>query len=218
MVATSGPGWRLAPSLVALVNQTNTRWPRRSRISDGSIGDARHQGLVSDHNPSNGFVRAVDITEDAVNGPDLWALWNHLVATRDRRVKYLIYERRIIKSYLDGAGRPAWVAQPYGGINAHERHLHVSVLELDDTRPWYAGRPPVLKIPDRRYPGQVRLGDRGSEVGAWQQALAERGAPLKVDGIFGPATHHVVVDWQTKHGLIPDGVAGPRTWHTVLYA
>jgi hypothetical protein len=228
MVARSGPGWALAPSLGALIDQTDRLWPNRSRVSDGSIGDAAHQATTSDHNPRDGFVTAVDITEDLEHGPDLWALWHHLVDGRDPRVKYLIYERRIIKSYVDPAGRPAWIAQPYDGINAHATHLHVSVLATDkglrSPLAWYGFAPgagvhnPALKIPDRDYPGVVQLGDQGDAVGAWQQALAERGARIVVDGIYGPATHHVVVDWQAKHGLIPDGIAGPRTWHTVLFA
>lgn len=140
MVATSGDGWRLAASLVALMNETDRLWPNRNRVSDGSIGDIRHQAGTSDHNPSNGWVTAVDVTEDPVNGPDLPGFWDHVIATRDPRVKYLIYEGRIVASY-PVSGIPAWTPRVYTGANPHDKHLHVSVnptsTGLNDTSPWY---------------------------------------------------------------------------------
>lgn len=140
MVATSGNGWRLAPSLVALMNETDRLWPNRSRVSDGSIGDPAHSARTSDHNPANGWVTAVDITEDPRNGPDLVAFWDHLTATRDQRVKYLIYEGRIVASYAV-SGVPAWTPRAYSGANPHDRHLHVSVRATDsalnDVSAWY---------------------------------------------------------------------------------
>lgn len=151
MVATSGDGWRLAPSLVALMNETDRLWPNRNRASDGSIGDTSHSARTSDHNPSNGFVTAVDITEDPVNGPDLAAFWNHLVATRDGRVKYLIYEGRIVASY-PVSGVPAWTPRVYSGANPHDRHLHVSVRAtadaLNDTSAWHGKREDDMPLND----------------------------------------------------------------------
>ena len=75
------------------------------------------------------------------------------------------------------------------------------------------GRP--TQVP---FPGTVRMGDRGNAVRVWQTALRERGYAIGVDGVFGPGTNHVVVDWQRKHGLAADGIAGPATWHSVLSA
>lgn len=78
---------------------------------------------------------------------------------------------------------------------------------------------PKPKRPARRpYPGLVKMGDRGQDVRVWQQVLVERGYRIAVDGIFGPRTNHVVVDWQRKHGLKVDGIAGPVTWHSLLFA
>jgi hypothetical protein len=80
-------------------------------------------------------------------------------------------------------------------------------------RPPAAGRPVPVS-----FPGSVRLGDRGAAVRTWQTALRQRGYSVAVDGIFGPGTNHVVVDWQRRHGLTADGVAGPVTWHSLLFA
>lgn len=72
------------------------------------------------------------------------------------------------------------------------------------------------------YPGMVRMGDRGDAVRVWQRQLNEWGGytgrhALTVDGIFGPATNHVVVDFQRKRGLTVDGIAGPKTWHELKF-
>lgn len=151
MVWTGDSRGRLAPSLIALIDQADTRWPRRSRISDGSLGDPSHasRGSASDHNPKSpnppGWVDAVDITRDHIRGPDLDRFWNHLISRRDPRVKYAIYKARIVKSYVDSTGHAAWVAQPYNGVNAHESHMHVSVKPegRTDTSLWFPPEAPT---------------------------------------------------------------------------
>lgn len=143
MVAVAGSGWRLAPSLVALVKQTDDRAPHRSTASDGSIGDTAHASRVSDHNPSRGWVCAVDITDDKANNCDADALARHLIATRDPRVKYVIWNRQV-------AGPPTWLARPYTGINPHISHTHISIHNTpaarDNTSAWW----PKFKPPAPR--------------------------------------------------------------------
>lgn len=39
---------------------------------------------------------------------------------------------------------------------------------------------------------------------------------MRIDGRFGPATRDVVIFFQKKHQLLPDGVVGPLTWETLL--
>lgn len=143
MVWTGGSQGELAPCLVALFEQADARWPHRSKISDGTLGDPAHAARVSDHNPKPpnppGWVDAADITEDDTRGPNLRRFWQHLISRRDPRVKYVIYEGEIVKSYIDSAGRPAWVPQPYTGPNPHASHLHISVLPEGrfDLSPWF---------------------------------------------------------------------------------
>lgn len=73
-------------------------------------------------------------------------------------------------------------------------------------RPAYAGAPsPVVSTPS---PIQI-VGSLA--VLALQRLLNAHGYTLAEDGIDGPATNGATVDYQSKHGLDPDGVAGPLT-------
>ena len=142
MVATAGRGWRLAPSLIALVAQADARWPNRSRRSDGSIGDAAHRARKSKHNPdASGDVLAVDLTHDPANGCDAHAIAEHLRLTRDRRVATLISNGRICSS----TGAYAWKWRTYSGSNPHDKHAHIDIHDTpaakNDTSPWF---PPVI--------------------------------------------------------------------------
>jgi hypothetical protein len=126
----------LAPSLVALRNEINKRWPNRDKASDGWIGDASHQARKSDHNPdysAGGVVRAIDVDKDGIDVQQL------LDATvRDHRVAYVIWNRRIASATDDGA---PWDWEPYDGTNPHDKHIHISIRHTraaeTDTSTWF---------------------------------------------------------------------------------
>ena len=61
-------------------------------------------------------------------------------------------------------------------------------------------------------PPTVRKGSKGEAVKGLQNALTQRGVPVDVDGVFGPATESAVRHWQRDAGLAEDGIAGPDTW------
>lgn len=130
--------WRVARALDTLLSQLNTMAPRRSKVSDGSIGDAAHASRDSDHNPwyivgGVGVVTARDFTHDPAGGLDCHWLASRLVASRDNRIKYVIWNRQIWTP-------SAW--RSYTGPNPHTSHLHLSVqpnASCDDTRPWNLG-------------------------------------------------------------------------------
>lgn len=139
MVAVKGKGWVLAPSLLDLVADFDKVYPQRDRTSDGSIGDQAHASRQSDHNPADGYVHAVDIDEDIAKGRDLKGFVKALEESRDARIRYVIYEGRILKAYASDS-KPAWTWHRYTGPNAHEHHVHVSIVRSaaarNDTRPW----------------------------------------------------------------------------------
>lgn len=139
--------WRLAESLKKLREQINAAYPNRSKASDGSIGDAAHASRASDHNPwvrdgNMGIVTAIDITHDPAGGCNAEKLAQSLVASRDSRIKYLIWNKRMVSSYA-AHGVPAWTWRRYSGSNPHTKHLHISVhpgkVHYDSTLPWSIG-------------------------------------------------------------------------------
>lgn len=139
MVAMMGRGWQLAPSLQAMVAEADRLAPKRRRASDGSIGDVSHQSRESDHNPSGGWVDALDLTHDPRGGFDAHAMAQRVIARRDPRIKYVISNRRI---YGPGS-RYGWAGGPYTGNNPHSAHAHFSVLPTSvgrfDVSPWFGG-------------------------------------------------------------------------------
>jgi hypothetical protein len=128
--------WRLAKSLEKLRDQVNTLHPNRSKASDGTIGDAQHANTVSDHNPVNGVVTALDLTHDPAHGLDANNLAEALRNSRDPRIKYVIFNGRAFDPY-NGFG---WGWQPYTGSNPHTSHIHISVTgDYDSTKAWDLG-------------------------------------------------------------------------------
>lgn len=49
-----------------------------------------------------------------------------------------------------------------------------------------------------------------------QARLHLLGYPILVDGIFGPQTGTWVGLFQSRHGLLPDGIVGPLTWQALF--
>jgi len=62
------------------------------------------------------------------------------------------------------------------------------------------------------YPGLLRIGSSGSPVRQLQQALANKGYSLSVDGAFGPMTQNAVKSFQSSQGIAVDGIVGSVTW------
>jgi hypothetical protein len=72
---------------------------------------------------------------------------------------------------------------------------------------------PVEPIaPERELPPTLRRGDSGDDVKLMQAAL------MPHDGKFGPQTETALKAYQTRNGLVPDGVCGPATWASILGA
>lgn len=137
--------WTLSPALAQLRAEVDAAHPGRSRISDGTIGDTAHQARPSDHNPNaQGIVRAWDVTADPARGVAA-AVVAFLEHTRDPRVRYVIWNRRIMSG---PASDYPWIWRPYFGANPHEKHAHISVRS-DDPRPWgYPLEPDHQEEPD----------------------------------------------------------------------
>jgi len=62
----------------------------------------------------------------------------------------------------------------------------------------------------------LRRGARGENVIQLQRLLSMDGSNLAIDGIFGPGTQSAVRAFQKRHGLVVDGIVGPKTWAELL--
>jgi hypothetical protein len=114
-----------------LREQIDDDYPDRDRKSDGWIADARHfANGNSDHIPQNGIVRALDIDANLNAHPEeTYALVEKIrkCAKRgDKRIKYIIYDGKIMSPILN------WKRRKYRGTNPHRSHFHVSFTTLGD--------------------------------------------------------------------------------------
>lgn len=139
---------RTAKSLLALKAAIDAAYPGRKTKSDGIVEDAAHQSRASDHNPwvtdgGKGVVTAIHITHDPASGCDAGRTVEVLRASSDKRIKYLIWNRRIANSSAIGGVAP-WTWRSYTGKNPHDHHFHMSVKPdkalYDDESAWTVRR------------------------------------------------------------------------------
>lgn len=205
---------RKVASLSRLVAQIDALYPKRSKASDGWLGDAKHAVRKSEHNPdADGSVDARDITHDPKNGPDIARLADALIAAKDRRVKNIIVNGQIIAG---NNGPSPWVRRKYNGANKHTKHLHIDVLDKyqDDASDWkLAG----LKVDTPVADMAMKEGDSGPLVSELQRNLIELDYMTSVTGVFDANTDDAVRAFQAANKdedgkpLQTDGKVGLRT-------
>lgn len=137
--------------LLVLDAQIEERAPGRKTGSDGFKGDLAHQARISDHNPESppppgnpdNQIDAGDWTHDPGHGADMGSISENLRLSRDRRIRYCIFNGRIFYGY-DRAGLPAFTWTEYHGTDDHSGHMHVSVNDIhhDETQTWSIGMKP----------------------------------------------------------------------------
>ena len=131
------PAWFLNAALTRFRNEVNSRWPRRDKTSDGTIGDAAHQATSSDHNPDpDGSVDAWDMDVDGVDVQKVIA-----VALKHESIQYVIYNRRITSRSW---GLGTW--RTYTGASPHTEHVHFNTRTSHEgsAKPWF---PAVIPPP-----------------------------------------------------------------------
>ncbi len=121
--------------------------------------------------------------------------------------------------WLQGAAGNAAVGRLVQSLRPGERDAAVGPAPAAHTTPNAAvagGGAVVQRIVDKPEPHpKLRWGSSGPEVGELQERLNEQGVAdplLEVDEDFGAKTYSAVVEFQGRHGLQVDGVAGIRTW------
>jgi hypothetical protein len=90
-----------------------------------------------------------------------------------------------------------------------------SYVEPEDLTPtWvhFDKRHGIPACPTGGYP-QLKEGDRGIYVLVLQDALRSAGfLTLPLDGVFGNNTKQAIIEYQRNANMLPDGIAGCRTW------
>lgn len=192
------------------------------------LGDKRHQDTYSDHNPnSKDVICAKDILHDG--GLPLAAFVAWITANPHPNLRYVIYNRKIYHR------RDNFASKDYNGVNAHEKHVHVSVGNgpdgrstsgYDDRTTWgvsYLGknvrptkpsRPATEGWTDKLMADlpELKRNSKGKYVKRAQALLNTRGYNLREDGEFGKLTGVATRDFQHDNGLTVDEVIGKKTW------
>lgn len=149
MAWQKGQPWRVVKSLNVLNDQIRAYAPRSVPpatpvYSWGSIADDAHNAS-SDHYPhyysalgSTAVVTARDFPHAPSLGLDGGTVCELLRQSRDPRIKYVIYNRRIFSGYRVG-DTPAYTWRGYDGSDPHDTHFHISSVNTaiaDSVQPW----------------------------------------------------------------------------------
>lgn len=197
--------WHLDEGLVTL----RAEWKRDH--PDAVVGTIAGGGHVAtwpqtDHAPEpqgtapgqdQGEVDAADFMEgNGVTHADLRELWDGLLASRDRRILFVILDGEIFSSVVQ-----PFVIRDYHGKDPHTRHLHISVNDLFDnnTSDWHwekaAMRTLKFTTVSTALPTSLQLGDEDTMFDGYNhigraQALANwldhTTADVDTDGVYGP--------------------------------
>jgi hypothetical protein len=127
----------IPPLLRSIRAEADQIAPKRSKRSDGIIGDAAHASRESDHNPdARGVVHAIDITHDPAAGFNARAeaenLRQRCQRAQEHRCKYVVsYDDTRKRDIIASASRDL-LGAPWGwryqSTADHSTHMHISIL------------------------------------------------------------------------------------------
>jgi len=157
--------------VLKLFDQLDAAFPNRRTDSDGTIGDADHQDRTSDHNPQypappgnpEGQIDAGDYTNDPSSGADMGVISESIRKSKDQRVKYVIFNRRIFYG-PDYTSPFVWFS--YTGTDPHTGHMHLSVRDAtcNENYAWAISSGPVEEDDMR---GKLLAWDQTPEKNLW---------------------------------------------------
>jgi hypothetical protein len=237
--------WYLNRFLTSWRDAVNKRFRTRSKASDGTIGDLRHQAeSFSEHNPDrDGSVDAWDMdvnllgSSNETGSADELRLIEQLKADFQKlpESQLWIHNRQIANRDIEN-----WKRRPYYGVNKHEKHVHwqsrssmekvaVSADVLDNVvdainnpiRLVSHSTPLIPPWPvGANQSFSVHSGNPPyyKTVERAQRRLHERGWKIVIDGRFGPGTERILKAFQKEKGLTADGKLGPKTWRALWAA
>lgn len=230
--------WYLNRFLTSWRNAVNRKFTKRSKASDGTIGDARHQAeSFSEHNPDkDGSVDAWDMDVNLLGSSDQQGSAAELAQIellkkafqRLPESQLWIHNRQIANRDVDN-----WKRRPYHGVNPHDHHVHwqsrssmekiaVSVNVLDNVvdavnQPKRLVAYTVAQVPKWPVPQSASYDVSDADryfavVEQAQRRLRARGWKIAIDGHYGPQTARIIREFQAEKGLKADSRLGPKTW------
>ena len=192
-----GQPWRVAGGLQKLAEQIRAYAPRAVPPATpasawGSIADDAHSAS-SDHFPhwystlgAEAVVCARDFPHSPALGLDGGVVTEALRISRDPRIGYLIFNRRIT------GPNHGWQWEHYDGSDPHDTHFHVSSVHTalaDDTRAWVLpgqgdgdlDANQAKQLADVHY--ALTTGAYGPEQARWAVGMGKLDAILKALGV-----------------------------------
>lgn len=231
--------WFLNRFLASWRTAITKKYPKRTKASDGTIGDLRHQAeSFSEHNPDkDGSVDAWDMDVNILgssnptgSAAELAELEKLIKAFQRLPESQLWIHNRVIANRDVGN----WQRRPYHGVNPHDHHVHwqsrnsmekvaVNADVLGDSVVSAINNPLRLVAHTTSTAPKWAAGsgdaydvsDAGKYIAGVEKAqrrLRERGWKITVDGHYGPGTERIVKAFQKEKGLKADGKLGPKTW------
>lgn len=234
--------WYLNKFLTSWRNVVNFRLPKRSKASDGTIGDTRHQAeSFSEHNPDrDGSVDAYDMDVNVLGSSNQTGTSAELALLEKLKTDFQMLpgsQLWIHNGQIANRDVGNWKRRPYSGANKHDHHIHwqsrsslekttVPADALDDIVVTAINNPLRLvahetsTIPSWPVGPNVvyDLSDERSyykTVERAQRRLRERGWKIVIDGHYGPNTARIVKAFQKDKKLTSDGKLGPKTWRAL---
>jgi hypothetical protein len=201
VVKRSHTSANVAPSIRKLLEQTNAKYPKRSKDSDGIWPSAAHTKANpnSDHEAGNALDITADLgTKTTMRGFIAWVLVNPHPA-----LEYIIHDGTIWSRSRD------FKPVRYAGSNPHRSHAHFSVRESkrSSTRAWVLPADYPLRV--------LKVGEKGIHVRYLKKQLHAAGyrASKLESSTYGSGTAKDVKAMRTKEwGPGQTGNTGPKTW------
>lgn len=196
--------WYVDEGLAVLIAQWKAKFPDAVVYT---IGDASHASRTSEHNPEPagsepgadyGEVDAADfMIGHGVTAADLQELRDQLVAARDSRLLYVIWDRKITSSVV-----APWVERGYAGTDPHTDHVHASVNDKYDANrnAWTLEDEVARTLTWQSFGAKMPIHVKGDEDAAFEGYNRIKRAQL-------------MLNWLDKSlpALDADGVYGART-------
>lgn len=212
--------WHLNEFLTTWRASVNKQFPRRTKASDGTIGDTAHQQTASQHNPdADGSVDAWDADVNLLGSSTETgtaaevAAMKKLIAEfqKQPQAQLWIFQRHIANRDVD-----TWKVRPYTGPSPHDHHCHFQSRSTQEKQPYTGDLDKVFTAVNAK-PSVAKLGSRVLKKGMTgaDVAYVQRWLGLDDDGVFGPATEAKVRAYQRMRGISVDGAVGPATWKQI---